>query len=124
MPKSILDSIMAAIKDLDEYDAAAVLQYAEFLQGRRKNIPPRNETMSENLKSKSTQKLVSMFEDTDPAVDGDIEKRRAIMAILEKRNPSMYFEWVSSEHNSPRGYFLNGNAATATRRKKSTNERR
>ena len=70
--------------------------------------------MSENLSSKSTNQLVNMFEDTKPLeVEGDIEKRRAIMAILEKRNPSMYFEWVSSEHDSPRGYFLYGNAATA-----------
>ena len=74
--------------------------------------------MSDKLESKSTQQLVNMFEDTDPLhVVADIERRQAIMCILEKRNPRMFYEWVASEHDSPRGYFLYGKAATAKRRR-------
>jgi hypothetical protein len=74
--------------------------------------------MSDKLESKSTQQLVNMFEDTDPLrVLADIEKRQSIMCILEKRNPRMFYEWVASPHDSPRGYFLRGKAATAKRRR-------
>ena len=73
--------------------------------------------MSENLSSKNTNQLVNMFEETNPLqVESDIAKRRAIMEVLESRNPLMYYEWTASEHDSPRGYFLHGKAATAQRR--------
>lgn len=69
-------------------------------------------------KGKSIAQLVNMFEDTDPLhVVADIEKRQAIMRILEKHNPRMFYEWVASKHDSPRGYFLHGKAATAKRRR-------
>jgi len=83
-----------------------------------RRLLPKKETMSDKLESKSTQQLVNMFEDTDPLhVVADIEKRQAIMCILEKLNPRMFYEWVASEHDSPRGYFLHGKAATAKRRR-------
>ena len=70
--------------------------------------------MSDRLQSNSTEKLVNLYEMTNPLQNpADVEKRKAIMAILEKRNPMMFFEWLSSDHDSPRGYFLHGLSATA-----------
>lgn len=72
--------------------------------------------MAETLGSKTTAQLVNMFEDTNPLQDAsDIDKRKAIMDELQRRSPRLFHEWLASPHDSPRGYFLRGKAATANR---------
>lgn len=72
------------------------------------------DVMAETLGSKTTAQLVNMFEDTNPLQDAsDIDKRKAIMAVLQKRSPQLFHEWIASPHDSPRGYYLRGKAATA-----------
>ena len=74
------------------------------------------EMMAETLGSKTSSELVNMFEDTNPLQnESDIDKRKAIMAVLQKRSPQLFHEWIASPHDSPRGYFLRGKAATAKR---------
>jgi hypothetical protein len=77
--------------------------------------------MAKTLGSKTTAQLVNMFEDTNPLKEAsDIDKRMAIMDVLQKRSPQLFHEWLASQHDSPRGYFLRGKAATAMTAKRKT----